>query len=81
MLATVFTTTVTACTDFEIPVVFHACTYLAMDDSGDVDGTNHRLAPPAIESASEMDSRMHEIDFVRRRIPRRRKVRKVVVHE
>ena len=53
-----------------VPCVY----YLAMDVSGDVAGTNHRLAPPTIESARQTDSRKHESDSARSKMPRRRKV-------
>ena len=57
-----------------VPCVY----YLAMDVSGDIAGTNHRPAPPEVESASEMES---EIDSVRTKMPRGRKAREVAAHE
>ena len=53
-----------------VPCVY----YLAMDVSGDVAGTNHRRAPRTIESASQVDSRKHELNSARSEMPRRRKV-------
>jgi XRE family transcriptional regulator, regulator of sulfur utilization len=59
-----------------VPCVF----YLAMDVSGEV-GTHHRPSPPKVESASEMDSSRSEIDSSSTKMPRRRKVQEVLVHE
>jgi XRE family transcriptional regulator, regulator of sulfur utilization len=58
-----------------VPCVY----YLAMDVSGDVAGTNHRPAPPEVESASEMDSSKRDVDSARTKMPYRRKAREVVV--
>jgi XRE family transcriptional regulator, regulator of sulfur utilization len=41
-----------------VPCVY----YLAMDVSGDVAGTDHRLAPSAIDSAGQTNSRKREVD-------------------
>jgi hypothetical protein len=53
-----------------VPCVFYA----AMDVTGDVAGTNHRLAPPTVESDSEMDSTKHELGSARSQMQRRRKM-------
>ena len=60
-----------------VPCVY----YLAMDVSGDAAGTNHRPAPPEVESASEIDSREYGVGSSSTKIPRRRQVHEVSVHE
>jgi XRE family transcriptional regulator, regulator of sulfur utilization len=48
--------------------------YLAMDVSGDVAGTTHRLAPPTAAVASQTDSSEHELVPEPRKKPRRHNV-------
>ena len=60
-----------------VPCVY----YLAMDVSGDVAGTNHRPAPPEVESAGEIDSGEYEVDSSSNKMPRRRQVHEVAVRE
>jgi len=53
-----------------VPCVY----YLAMDVSGDLAGTNHRVAPPTMESARQKDSRKRASDSAHSKMPRRRSV-------
>ena len=55
--------------------------YLAMDVSGDAAGTNHRPAPPEVESASEMHASKREVGSASTKMPRRRQVQEVVLDE
>ena len=60
-----------------VPCVY----YLAMDVSGDAAGTNHRPAPPEVESASEMHPSKREVGSASTKMPRRRQVQEMVLDE
>jgi quercetin dioxygenase-like cupin family protein len=60
-----------------VPCVY----YLAMDVSGDAAGTNHRPAPPEVESAREMHPSKREVGSASTKIPRRRPVQEAVLDE